>query len=413
MSVPPQSASTHGAPGLKPILAERYLAVRRRTQALVAPLSPEDCVVQSMEDASPAKWHLAHTTWFFETFVLGLDGDYEPFHHSYNYLFNSYYDTVGERHARPHRGLLTRPSLSEVQDYRRHVDACMQRLLDRGPLAPELEARVVLGLNHEEQHQELLVTDVLHLLSCNPLQPAYEPDPRIAEPYPETAQTWRSYAGGLASIGHRTAAFAYDNEGPAHRVWLEPFELASRTVTTAEYLEFVEAGGYDEARWWLSDGWAWLSRSGVRAPMHWRNGGEGGWSTFTLHGRAALDPNAPVMHLSFYEADAYARFRGARLPRETEWEVAMRSEAGTGSPAELPGGEVWEWTMSPYVPYPGYAPASGALGEYNGKFMSGQMVLRGSSIATAPGHARVTYRNFFPPEARWQFSGLRLARDGS
>jgi ergothioneine biosynthesis protein EgtB len=418
-----------GARDRRAALAARLERVRAATLALCAPLSPEDAVVQSMPDASPAKWHLAHTTWFFETFVLaGLRPDREPFHPGYSFLFNSYYENLGARHARPARGLITRPSLEEVREYRRAIEGELARWLagaarrGDGALLDVLE----LGLAHEEQHQELLVTDLKHLLSCNPLEPVYRPAPAPRAGRAPDLE-WTRYAAGLRTLGHRGDGFAFDNEGPAHAVHVAAFELASRPATCGEYLEFVEAGGYSDARWWLSDGWQWVCEQSVAAPAYWRRE-SGGWSLFTLAGRRALDPAEPLAHVSYYEADAYARFRGARLPREAEWETAAaglapeghfadslalhpRPVRGDGSAPVALFGDVWEWTQSPYTAYPGYRAAEGALGEYNGKFMANQMVLRGGSCATPPGHVRATYRNFFPPTARWQFSGLRLARD--
>jgi ergothioneine biosynthesis protein EgtB len=411
-------------------LAERFERVRAATEALCAPLSAEDAVVQSMPDASPAKWHLAHTTWFFETFVLAAARpERAPFHPRFSYLFNSYYENVGARHARPARGLLTRPSLQEVHAYRRAVDGETLAWLRAAPRPRDEERLDVLelGLAHEEQHQELIATDVKHLFSCNPLEPAL----RAAAPPPAgraAPSAWIPYPAGVRTLGHRGPGFAFDNEGPAHEVHVAAFELASRPVTCGEFLEFVEGGGYGEPRWWLSDGWQWLREQSIAAPAYWRRDGPQ-WTVFTLAGRRALDPAEPLAHVSYYEADAYARFAGARLPREAEWEVAARefapqghfADSGAlhprptracegGAPAAL-FGDVWEWTQSPYTAYPGYRPAEGALGEYNGKFMANQMVLRGGSCATPPGHVRATYRNFFPPTARWQFSGLRLARD--
>lgn len=412
-------------------LALRFERVRAATAALCAPLSPEDAVVQSMPDASPAKWHLAHTTWFFETFVLNAARPGRaPFHTDFSYLFNSYYENVGARHARPERGLLTRPSLEEVRAYRAAIERELRDWLDGAPRAGDgaLLDVLELGLAHEEQHQELLATDVKHLLSRNPLDPIYRPapPPRAGEAAP---LAWTRFAAGVRTLGHAGADFAFDNEGPAHEVHVAAFELASRPVTCGEYLEFLDAGGYRDPRWWLSDGWQWVGEHGIEAPGYWRREDDGAWSLFTLSGRRAVASDEPLAHVSYYEADAYARFRDARLPREAEWEVAARGRAPEGhfaddgalhprptranpdgAPAAL-FGDVWEWSQSPYVPYPGYRPAAGALGEYNGKFMANQMVLRGGSCATPPGHVRATYRNFFPPGARWQFSGLRLARD--
>ena len=456
MSTPgPEHAATAAAPiaaaerthaERRAALLERFRAVRRATEALAAPLSEEDCVVQSMPDASPVKWHLAHTTWFYETFVL-LPGEagaepYQLYHPRYGFLFNSYYETVGARVERPRRGLQTRPSAAEVRAYRAHVDAAVERWL--GAELPEVPGRagsdapaarlldvLELGLNHEEQHQELILTDVLHLFSCNPLEPAYAAVEPSHAREPLAPARFVPYPGGVHVIGHSGGDFAFDNEGPAHEVLLRPFELATRPVTCGEYLEFVEGGGYEEPGWWLSDGWELVRTQALRAPLYWRREPRG-WTIFSLHGRRPLDPGEPVAHVSFYEADAYARFRGARLPDEAEWEVAARALGPDGAqarpspsaalrplpPAAGPDdapvglfGGVWEWTRSPYVAYPGFRPAPGALGEYNGKFMCNQMVLRGGSCVTPPGHVRATYRNFFPPAARWQFSGLRLARD--
>ncbi|HYE50781.1 MAG TPA: ergothioneine biosynthesis protein EgtB [Azospirillaceae bacterium] len=395
-------------------LLDRFERVRARTLALAEPLSAEDMAVQSMPDASPVKWHLAHTTWFFETFLLLPHAGAAPVDPAYGYLFNSYYEAAGPRHARPKRGLLTRPSLADVLDYRSRVDGAMRRWLAGTQQAPEVLALLELGLNHEEQHQELILTDLKHLLSENPLKPAYAA-PAAAEGK-APALSWHPHPGGLAEIGHAGPGFAFDNEGPRHRVWLEPFELASRPVTAGEYLEFVLDGGYRDPRHWLSDGWAAVQAQGWAAPAYWREEG-GRWLVFTLSGERPLAPDAPACHLSHYEADAYARWAGCRLPTEAEWETvaaplwrqvgqALHPPPAAGFPAG-----VWEWTASAYLPYPRFRPAEGAVGEYNGKFMSGQMVLRGASCATPAGHSRPTYRNFFPPGARWQVSGLRLARD--
>jgi dimethylhistidine N-methyltransferase len=418
------------APAEQPsALRDRYRRVRAATEALAAPLSAEDCTPQSMPDASPVKWHLAHTAWFFETFLLlpHVEGA-EPFDPSFALLFNSYYHGVGPQFRRAARGLLTRPGLERVRAYRGHVDRHMEALLARPELAPELRALVALGLAHEEQHQELILTDLKHLLWHHPDLPAYAgrwPLARVAS----VPRAWVSFPGGLVGIGHAGEGFAFDNEGPRHRRWLEPFELASHPVTNADWVGFIEDGGYRRPELWLSDGWAAVEAGGWEAPLYWR-AADGGWRCFTLHGDAPLDPHAPVAHVSFYEADAFARWAGARLPSEAEWETAAaacplegnfadsgalhplapRAPAAGGTLAQM-FGDVWEWTRSAYEPYPGFAPAAGAVGEYNGKFMSGQQVLRGGSCATAPGHVRATYRNFFPPQARWQFSGLRLARD--
>ena len=397
----------------------RYHDVRARTEALVAPLSPEDCALQSMPDASPAKWHLAHTTWFFETFVIAprISG-YRPFDPAFKVLFNSYYKAVGDQHPRPERGLLSRPSLDAVLAYRAHVDHAMCECLEHARADAALTSLIELGLNHEAQHQELILTDVLHLLSRNPLHPAY--DATLSCPlHSETPIRWLRYRSGIANIGHAGDGFAFDNEAPRHRVWLEAFELASRPVTNAEYAAFIDDGGYRRAEFWLSLGFDTVIANGWSAPLYWKRDGER-WRSFTLSGMADLDPHAPVAHLSFFEADAYARWAGARLPTEFEWEAiaaragdarATRATMIASGEAALLYGDVWEWTSSSYAPYPGFRPAAGAVGEYNGKFMCNQYVLRGGSCATPRGHSRVTYRNFFPPDARWQFAGVRLARD--
>jgi ergothioneine biosynthesis protein EgtB len=409
-----------------PDLAARYRAVRATTEALAAPLSPEDCTAQSMPDASPVKWHLAHTSWFFETFVLeGAAPGYRPLEPAYRMLFNSYYHSVGEQHYRPERGLVTRPGLADVMAYRRHVDEHCLALLARRALAPAQQAVLELGLHHEQQHQELILTDVKHLLSRNPLQPAYRARP--AERAEAAPLAWHAHPAGLREIGHARPGFAFDNEGPRHRVFVHAFALASRAVTNGEYLAFVEDRGYDRPELWLSDGFATMQREGWRAPLYWTRDGRG-WQRFTLAGPQPLAPGEPVAHVSAYEADAYARWARARLPTEAEWEVAAAGAPVTGNLAESerfeparaaagPGptqlfGDVWEWTSSAYAAYPGYRPPPGALGEYNGKFMANQLVLRGGSCATPGSHIRASYRNFFPPHARWQWSGIRLARDG-
>ncbi|HXP30441.1 MAG TPA: ergothioneine biosynthesis protein EgtB [Stellaceae bacterium] len=412
-------------------LARRYAMVRQRTEALAVALSPEDQGLQSMPDASPTKWHRAHTTWFFETFVLvpHLPG-YRPFDPDYGYLFNSYYEAVGPRHPRPQRGMLSRPGVGDIARYRAHVDAAMERLsvAAAGPSWQAASALIELGLNHEEQHQELILMDIKHALSLNPLLPAYAP----ARPSPARAASaleFVEFPGGLREIGHGGAGFAFDNESPRHKVWLAPFRLASRLVTVGEYLAFIADDGYRRAELWLSDGWATVRQEGWTAPLYWRATGQG-WTIFTLAGARPLDLAEPVCHVSYYEAEAFARWAGKRLPTEAEWEIAA-VEAGVAldgnlmdrgiyhpQPAE-PGaaglaqmvGDVWEWTQSPYSPYPGYRPAAGAVGEYNGKFMVNQMVLRGGAAVTPPGHVRLSYRNFFPPAARWPFGGIRLAED--
>jgi ergothioneine biosynthesis protein EgtB len=407
--------------------AATYRAVRSVTERLAAPLSAEDCLVQSMPDASPVKWHLAHTTWFFETFVLSpfLPG-YRPFHPEFGYLFNSYYNTVGDRHPRPQRGLLTRPALEEVFNYRAYVDGRIPDLLAADP-GGEVVDLLTLGLNHEQQHQELIVTDVKHALSCNPLRPAYRDGAHAAEGnLAIPALRWVDISGGTATAGHAGPGFSFDNEGPRHRVLLSPFGLASRPVTNHDYQTFIADGGYRRPELWLSDGWAVCQERRWTAPLYWFGDGES-WHHFTLDGARPVDPSAPVCHVSFYEADAFARWAGARLPTEFEWESAAAElpvvgnflDSGRLGPAPAPGGDglaqlfgdVWEWTASPYVAYPGYRPPPGALGEYNGKFMCNQFVLRGASCATPRSHARRTYRNFFPPDARWQFSGIRLAKE--
>jgi ergothioneine biosynthesis protein EgtB len=403
-------------------VADRLVAVRRATEALCASLEPEDLVVQSMPDASPAKWHLAHTTWFFETFLLEPHRPgFRPFHPAFRALFNSYYVAVGPRHARPERGLLTRPTLAEVLAYRAAVDAQVQQLL-RSPGAegrPDLHELAELGLQHEQQHQELILTDLLHAFSRNPLAPAYRSAPP-ARAAPARAR-FLPFPGGRARIGHEGGGFAFDNEGPAHDALLLPFELSSRLVTAGEFAAFVEDGGYQRPELWLSDGFAAVEAAGWAAPLYWARG-DRGWTRFTLHGELPVDPAAPVAHVSFWEADAYARWAGARLPTELEWEVAARDAPVRGQFVEdgplVPlGGEslfggAWAWTGSPYVGYPGFRPARGALGEYNGKFMANQLVLRGGSCLSPRSHLRPTYRNFFPPGARWQMTGIRLARDG-
>ncbi len=410
-------------------LASGYLGVRRATESLVAPLSPEDCAVQSMPDTSPAKWHLAHTSWFFETFLLerSVEG-YAPFHPEYRALFNSYYHSVGDAYPRPKRGLLTRPSLDEVLAYRAHVDGRVLELLgNKRDDAPGLASVVELGLHHEQQHQELLLTDVKHLFAANPLRPAYRKSSPITPASTGVPLHWLAHAGGMHAIGHEGDDFAFDNEKPRHDEHVEAFELASHPVTNGEYLAFVEAGGYARPELWLSDGWALLRERGWQAPLYWEQR-DGAWHVMTLAGLRALVADEPVCHVSFYEADAFARFSGARLPTEAEWEVVATHQPREGNfvesgrlhpaPSSLRKnapqqlfGDVWEWTESAYRPYPGYRPLPGAFGEYNGKFMANQMVLRGGSCATPRAHIRASYRNFFYPGDRWQFSGLRLARD--
>ncbi len=385
----------------------RFLAVRDLSERLAAPLSAEDQTVQSMPDASPTKWHLAHTTWFFETFVLRPHAPgYRVFDAAYEYLFNSYYEAVGPRHPRPQRGLLSRPGVAEIMAYRRHVTGAMGDLLGRG--AANVADLVELGLQHEQQHQELILMDAKHMLSLNPLRPAYRPAVARAVAAEAGALAWIGFDGGLVEIGHAGEGFAFDNEGPRHRVWLNPFRLASRPTNCGEYLAFIEDGGYRRPEFWLSAGWDCVNQRGWEAPLYWEKR-DGRWKVFTLSGLRPLQSSAPVCHVSGFEAAAFAKWAGKRLPREAEWETGAATQ-----PDRLQGrGEVWEWTASPYVAYPGYREPPGAVGEYNGKFMANQMVLRGGCSATPAGHMRPTYRNFFPPDARWLFGGIRLAEDQS
>ena len=433
-------------------LAARFDAVRALSLSLAAPLTPEDQQVQTMADVSPTKWHLAHTAWFFETFLLQpqLPG-YAPFHPRYGYLFNSYYEAVGPRHARARRGDLSRPPVADIVAYRHHVDSAMRRLMAGngcGRAAPLIE----LGLHHEQQHQELLLMDIKHVFGSNPLAPAYA-DVAPAGPAPAARLAFADFAGGLHEIGAaEDGTFAFDNETPRHAVLLTDFRLATRPVTNGEYLEFIRDGGYSQPAHWLADGWAWVQANDITQPLYWRReepgqpagvwssqSGPGGWREFTLTGERPLDPTAPVCHVSYYEADAYARWSGHRLPSEAEWEVAAiadlaerdpetdanllgsglwhpvaaaPSTAGSSSRLGQMFGDVWEWTASPYSAYPGYRPSAGAVGEYNGKFMINQMVLRGGCALTPPGHVRASYRNFFYPHQRWQMAGFRLACDG-
>lgn len=382
-----------------------FSAVRARTLELAEPLSEEDCCAQSMADASPIKWHMAHTTWFFETFILErLERDFAPFHPQYRMLFNSYYNGIGDKHARPQRGLLTRPSFVEVMAYRRNVDTRVLKLLSDRVKHADLAGLIELGLHHEQQHQELMLTDVQHLLSMNPLKPAYRQS-HLHQCAHAEPMDWLSIDAGIVEVGHAGDGFCFDNETPRHRQFVEKFSFASRLVTNGEYLAFIEAGGYGDPAFWLSEGWDWVQANQLRQPLYWHHPSDGGWQEFTPNGMQNLDLHQAAIHLSYFEADAYARWADARLPTEAEWECA----AGLSGMAQL-FDTAWQWTSSSYAPYPGYAPAAGALGEYNGKFMANQYVLRGSSSATAPGHSRITYRNFFPATARWQFSGIRLAK---
>jgi ergothioneine biosynthesis protein EgtB len=398
--------------GARDAAVECHAELRAASEALAAPLSAEDQCIQSMPDASPTKWHLAHTTWFFEAVVLRphLPG-YRPFDERFFYLFNSYYEALGPRHPRPQRGLLTRPALADVLAYRAHVDRAVEAFVASAPdgvwraAAPLL----ALGLHHEQQHQELILTDILHAFSCNPLLPAYGTGP--AADVASVAAPWHEHDGGIVAIGHDGNGFAFDNETPCHRVLLAPYRIARRLVTCAEYAQFVADGGYRRPEFWLSDGWAAAQAHGWQAPAYWIAPGDPrapaeAWQVFGLGGVQPWRPDAAVRHVSFFEAAAYATWAGARLPTEFEWEAA----AGAPDMAQVTR-IAWQWTRSSYDPYPGFRPLAGAIGEYNGKFMVGQIVLRGGSSATPPGHARTTYRNFFPPAARWQFSGIRLAED--
>ncbi|MES2363627.1 MAG: ergothioneine biosynthesis protein EgtB [Pseudomonadota bacterium] len=428
-------------------LATRFSAVRQQTEHLIKPLSAEDCQLQSMPDASPAKWHLAHLTWFFETFVLErFETGFAPFDASFRVLFNSYYNGVGDKYPRPQRGLISRPSLQQVLDYRAQVNQRMLETMARvqthgSPLEQkELRELITLGLQHEQQHQELLLTDIKHALSFNPGRPAYARHWPLAGIAPQAA-SWLPYAGGLIEHGFdplHDGAFSFDNETPRHRFYITPFELASRLVSNGEMMAFIADRGYQRPELWLSMGWDWVQAGQHALPLYWQAGtgkanDQGDYQNFTLQGLVEVDPNTPVCHLSYFEADAFARWAGARLPTEFEWELAARGlpktawpqgnfvenaayhplpqqENKPGQPMQL-FGDVWEWTQSNYNPYPGYKPWEGLVGEYNGKFMCNQFVLRGGSCATPQSHVRASYRNFFPPDARWQFSGLRLARD--
>jgi ergothioneine biosynthesis protein EgtB len=403
-------------------LANRYRRIRKASEALVASLAPEDTVVQSMPDVSPSKWHLAHTTWFFERFVLEAAGkDYRRFDERYDFLFNSYYYTAGQMHARPRRGLLSRPTLTEVLAYRAHVDENLEHLLDEGGCNNDLTAVIELGLNHEQQHQELLLTDVKHVLSCNPLLPAFDRALPVAATHAAASHSFIDGASGVHLVGADADGFRFDSETPRHRTLLQEHRIGSRLVTNGEFREFVMEDGYRESTLWLSDGWATVNQEGWDRPLYWS---EDMGSEFTLGGLREIDDNAPVTHVSFYEAEAFARWAGARLPTEFEWEAFAASEPVEGNLFDsgylhpVAGGEsrqifgdVWEWTSSPYSAYPGFVPLEGSLGEYNGKFMCNQMTARGGSCVTPADHVRASYRNFFYPHQRWQFFGIRLAKD--
>ncbi len=416
-----------GLPSEPGAVISRYQEIRRVTETLCGPLGVEDYVIQAMPEASPARWHLGHVSWFFDAFILSpyLPG-FRPPDERYHYLFNSYYNEAGPQWAREQRGSLSRPTVAEVYDYRVRVDRAVVELVERS--APEelesLASLIALGLNHEQQHQELLITDIKYNLSVNPLRPAYH-DRTVPAATHAAPMRWVGFEGGMSWTGHGGDGFAFDNEWPRHKSYIPPFRIASRLVNNGEFLEFVEAGGYSRPEYWLSDGWKTVQREAWKTPLYWELL-DGEWSTFTMSGMQPVDLGAPVCHVSYYEADAFARWRGARLPTEHEWEHAAGSatvdgtflDAGVYQPlaGDVGGeqlaqmfGDVWQWTQSPYTPYPGFRPWEGALGEYNGKFMVNQMVLRGGSCATPQSHYRPTYRNFFPPDARWQFSGIRLA----
>lgn len=413
-----------------------YLRVRAVTEDICAPLETEDYVIQSMADVSPPKWHLAHVTWFFETFVLlPFLKDYQVLDPVYDYLFNSYYETHGKPFPRPRRGLVSRPTVQQVYHYRTHVDAAMEQRLSAPPEEEEQEIirRVILGINHEQQHQELLLMDIKHIFAQNPLKPVYRADLAVPPAAEEQPLTWHGYPEGIRSVGHNDTSrsprpFAFDNESPRHRQYVGAFQLASRPVSNGEFIAFIADGGYQRPELWLSDGWNLVQQQGWRAPLYWENPAGDGWVYHSFNGLREVDTSAPVSHVSFYEADAFASWAGARLPTEAEWEVAAQDlptegnflesdwlQPVPGKPlADQPGqlfGDAWEWTSSAYRPYPGFKALAGSLGEYNGKFMSGQMVLRGGCCATPRSHIRATYRNFFPPHARWAFSGFRLARE--
>ena len=400
------------SPTVNEVWLPRYRQVRQWSQQICQPLQTEDYVVQTMPDVSPPKWHLAHTTWFFETFILQpYSTSYTLFNDRYNYLFNSYYETIGDRHPRPQRGLLSRPTVADIYAYRTHVDRAMEKAIEEWLtiLNPEEAVKwlelLELGLHHEQQHQELLITDIKHILATNPLHPVYESSPAIVprEKFQADPVNWQFFDAGLYEVGHDPAAgFAFDNESPRHQVYLQPFALADRLVTNGEYLEFMEAGGYQNHSYWLAEGWNLVQNAQWRSPLYWQWHQEEWW-VMTLQGLQPLDRDEPVCHVSYFEAEAYASWAGHRLPTESEWEVGALN-----SSLQQLNTQVWQWTQSAYLPYPGFQIAPGAIGEYNGKFMCNQMVLRGGSRATPSDHLRITYRNFFPPAARWQFSGIRL-----
>lgn len=425
LSIQPNHSPWHG-------LLLQYQEVRRQSEAICQPLAIEDYCIQTMPDVSPPKWHLAHVSWFFETFILlPFSQSYHPFHAQFDYLFNSYYETHNRPFPRPQRGLLSRPTVTDVYAYRAHVDEAITQLLTHGSdetCAQEIKNRLILGLHHEQQHQELLLTDIKHILAFNPLFPSYQaaqsPEPTC---HPSNPLHWLDYQGGNHAIGYAGEDFSFDNEAPRHTVYLQNYALASRLVTNGEYMDFMEAGGYDRPEYWLSEGWHTVNSKNWQAPLYWQKC-NGRWWHMTLAGLKPVLEQEPVCHVSFYEADAYARWAGKRLPLEAEWELAAmqqpisgnfresgqlcpRPDNQTSSGPQQLFGDVWEWTQSPYVPYPGYRPLKGSLGEYNGKFMSNQMVLRGGSCVTPQSHIRPTYRNFFYPSDRWQFSGIRLADD--
>lgn len=432
-TVKSELSSIHDHSGGKSLL-DNFKAVRGFTEELTEPLETEDFVIQTMPDVSPAKWHLAHTSWFFEEFVLSeYINDYKPYNEIYKYLFNSYYILAGERHCRPKRGLISRPTVKEVFDYRRYINNEIEKFISNTDKDTYLRAApvILIGINHEQQHQELIITDIKHVFSENPLDPVYI-NKHTSTDDPENCPKllWLEYPEGIHHVGNDGTIFGYDNEFPRHKILINPFKLASRPVTNGEYIEFIEDGGYERPELWLSDGWNEVKGNGWTSPLYWyRSGGK--WHYFTLTGCREIDYGQPICHISYYEADAYARWSGARLPTEFEWETAASnldikgnfvesrnfhpsgiSEPNDGNLHQMYG-DVWEWTGSPYMPYPGYKPLPGALGEYNGKFMCNQIVLRGGSCATSKTHIRSCYRNFFPPDARWQFSGIRLAKDGN